>query len=274
MFRKEVITMKTTILIVTVLALFSAVSVIAQEEVIDQQQTDVNYGFWFENSVIRWQEFEPTLDNLSSIEIYFTKKGNPGNVIAEIRTVDDTLLGQEVIAEADIPSWWLKIDFSEAISLETGSKYRIYIYSDQASPNVDNRYTWMGSKNSTYTPECSCDVQDDWPTYDYAFRTYAYLPVSINDNPQETTPHISLSQNYPNPFNPGTTIEFDLPKTSEVTLKVFNILGKEVATLVSDRLSAGTYSYKWDASNLPSGIYLYRLELGEFVGIKKMILMR
>jgi len=84
----------------------------------------------------------------------------------------------------------------------------------------------------------------------------------------------SLSQNYRNPFNPSTTIEFDLPKSSEVTLKVFNILGEEVATLVSDRLSAGSYSYEWNASNLASGVYLYRLEAEGFVQTRKMILMK
>jgi hypothetical protein len=83
-----------------------------------------------------------------------------------------------------------------------------------------------------------------------------------------------LSQNYPNPFNPSTTIEIDLPKTSRVSLKVFNILGEEVATLVSDRLSAGSYSYDWDASNLASGVYLYRLQAGEYIETRKMVLMR
>jgi hypothetical protein len=81
-------------------------------------------------------------------------------------------------------------------------------------------------------------------------------------------------QNYPNPFNPITTIEFDLPKTSEVTLKVFNILGEEVATIVSDRLSAGSYSYEWNAGNLASGVYLYRLQSGDYVETRKMILMK
>ena len=85
---------------------------------------------------------------------------------------------------------------------------------------------------------------------------------------------VLLEQNYPNPFNPSTTIEFDLPKTSEVSLKVLNILGEEVTTLVSDRLSAGSYSYEWDASKLASGIYLYRLQAGEYVETRKMVLMR
>ncbi len=100
----------------------------------------------------------------------------------------------------------------------------------------------------------------------------------------------SLFQNYPNPFNPNTTIEFDIPKASDVKLKIFNILGEEVATLVSDRLPAGTYSYQWSRpAGMESGVYLYRLSVGSlstksdhfvagkagnFVETKKMILMK
>jgi N-acetylneuraminic acid mutarotase len=85
----------------------------------------------------------------------------------------------------------------------------------------------------------------------------------------------ALSQNYPNPFNPTTSIDFDLSKTSKVTLKIFNILGEEVATLVSDMLTAGSYSYEWSRpAGIASGVYLFRLEAGEFVETKKMILMR
>ncbi|MHA2101439.1 MAG: LamG-like jellyroll fold domain-containing protein, partial [Candidatus Kariarchaeaceae archaeon] len=80
-----------------------------------------------------------------------------------------------------------------------------------------------------------------------------------------STPYeYALLQNYPNPFNPSTIIEFDLPKTSNVTLKIYNILGEEVATLVSDRLTAESYSFVWDAGNLTSGIYLYRIVAGEY----------
>jgi N-acetylneuraminic acid mutarotase len=85
----------------------------------------------------------------------------------------------------------------------------------------------------------------------------------------------ALSQNYPNPFNPTTSIDFDLSKTSKVTLKIFNILGEEVATLVSDMLTAGSYSYEWSRpAGIASGVYLFRMEAGEFVETKKMILMR
>jgi hypothetical protein len=84
----------------------------------------------------------------------------------------------------------------------------------------------------------------------------------------------SLFQNYPNPFNPITTIEFDLPKSSELTLKIFNILGEEVATLLSASLLSGSHSVQWDASNLASAVYLYRLQAGDYVETRKMVLMR
>jgi hypothetical protein len=97
--------------------------------------------------------------------------------------------------------------------------------------------------------------------------------VGIDGN--ENIPReFKLCQNYPNPFNPSTTIEFDLPKKAEVTLKVFNILGEEVATLVSDRLSAGSYSYEWNASKIASGLYLYRIEAEKYVETRKMILLK
>jgi hypothetical protein len=86
--------------------------------------------------------------------------------------------------------------------------------------------------------------------------------------------NFSLAQNYPNPFNPVTTIKFDLPKSSEVTLMIYNIIGEEVATLLSASLLSGSYQYDWDASNLASGVYLYRIQAGDYVETRKMILMR
>jgi len=84
----------------------------------------------------------------------------------------------------------------------------------------------------------------------------------------------SLKQNYPNPFNPTTTIEFSIPKSEFVTLKVFNLLGQEVSTLVTEKLTPGEYKYSWDASQLASGMYFYKLETESFSITKKMILLR
>jgi hypothetical protein len=85
---------------------------------------------------------------------------------------------------------------------------------------------------------------------------------------------IYLSQNYPNPFNPSTKIEFTLPKSEHTTLKVFNILGKEVSTLVSKKLNQGNHTYTFDGKNLASGIYYYQLVAGEYREVRKMILLR
>jgi hypothetical protein len=83
-----------------------------------------------------------------------------------------------------------------------------------------------------------------------------------------------LFQNYPNPFNPSTTIRFLIPRSAEVSLKIFNLLGEEVATLISGHRDAGTHSVQWDAAGLPSGVYFYRLQAGEFVETRKLVLLR
>ena len=83
-----------------------------------------------------------------------------------------------------------------------------------------------------------------------------------------------LKQNYPNPFNPATTIEFSLPKSGNVTLKVFNVLGKEVATLINGQVESGKHKVNFDASNLNSGVYFYRIDAGNFIDTKKMILLK
>ena len=83
-----------------------------------------------------------------------------------------------------------------------------------------------------------------------------------------------LNQNYPNPFNPTTTISFTIPATSNVSLKIFNILGKEVATLVNETRSAGNYSVKFNANGLSSGIYFYQLTTDNFTATKKFTLLK
>jgi predicted outer membrane repeat protein len=92
----------------------------------------------------------------------------------------------------------------------------------------------------------------------------------INNLPKE----FSLNQNYPNPFNPSTTIEFTLPKSESTTLKVYNILGKEISTLVSKKLNQGNHMYTFEGKNLASGIYYYQLVAGDYREVKKMILIR
>ncbi|MBX3008442.1 MAG: T9SS type A sorting domain-containing protein [Melioribacteraceae bacterium] len=106
-----------------------------------------------------------------------------------------------------------------------------------------------------------------------------YLPLNTTELEEEIIPvDFSLAQNYPNPFNPITTIKYSIPtgvETSYMTsLRIFDILGSEVATLVNEKQSAGNYEVKFDGSHLVSGVYFYKLEIGSFSTVKKMLLMK
>jgi hypothetical protein len=84
----------------------------------------------------------------------------------------------------------------------------------------------------------------------------------------------SLSQNYPNPFNPSTMINYQIPMNSEVSLKIYDILGKEVSTLVNEKKDAGFYEIKFDGSQFASGVYIYRMIAGDFIQTKKLMLLK
>ncbi len=98
--------------------------------------------------------------------------------------------------------------------------------------------------------------------------------LSVNDNAAPVATTYRLMQNFPDPFNPTTTIQFSLPHESHVILKVYDLLGQEVQTLVNDTRTAGTYNVNLDGSKLSSGVYFYTLQAGEFVQTKKMLVLR
>lgn len=125
-------------------------------------------------------------------------------------------------------------------------------------PTSDLGVTWVGHDG---TPK-----RVYWDRYELSTR--------IKNENYLIPEKFSLEQNYPNPFNPVTKIRFEIPKNGFVTLKVYNILGKEVQTLVSENLSSGVYTIDFDGSMLSSGIYFYCLETNGFKDTKKMILMK
>jgi hypothetical protein len=99
-------------------------------------------------------------------------------------------------------------------------------------------------------------------------------PTSVKEdlvNPPKT---FALLQNYPNPFNPATQITFNIPQRSNVILKIYDVLGNEIATLVNEQKEAGTYNVQFDAQKLSSGVYIYTIQAGDFLESRKMILMR
>ena len=111
-------------------------------------------------------------------------------------------------------------------------------------------------------------------TWTWGYLRFYDLLTSVDDKPEITPTTFNLAQNYPNPFNSSTTISFTIPETGIVTLKVYDVLGREVATLVNENLNAGSHSYNFDAGNLTSGVYLSKLQAGKQSEIKKMILMK
>ena len=83
-----------------------------------------------------------------------------------------------------------------------------------------------------------------------------------------------LSQNYPNPFNPSTTVEFSIPVKTNVVLKIFDVLGNEIVTLINEERSANIYKINFNATNLPSGVYYYTLRTENFTKTRKMLLLK
>jgi photosystem II stability/assembly factor-like uncharacterized protein len=105
-------------------------------------------------------------------------------------------------------------------------------------------------------------------------RSLSEMPTSVEPSKPDVPRGFSLCQNFPNPFNPTTTISFSLPSQAFVSLKVFDALGREVSTLVNEELSAGDHVLEWNAVNMPSGVYYYRLRAGASTQTRKLVLLR
>jgi polyhydroxybutyrate depolymerase len=128
-------------------------------------------------------------------------------------------------------------------------------------------FEWIGHTNQ--------DIDANSAIWNFFKRNpHPNPPVSIIENVNKSLNTFYLFPNYPNPFNPSTTIEFTLPKSEYVELKVYNILGKEVTTLVSKKLNQGNHTNTFDGKNLASGVYYYRLEVGNFVQTRKMVYLK
>lgn len=143
-------------------------------------------------------------------------------------------------------------------------------FPDAKADYMANRDTYIAALQDSMTNATFVYTPGDSES---AYITAENLPVSIESN-SSIPGKFNLSNNYPNPFNPTTKISFTLPSASDVKLTVYNVLGQQVAELVNQRMTAGTYTVNFDASNLASGMYLYRIEAGSFTKNKKMMLIK
>lgn len=118
-----------------------------------------------------------------------------------------------------------------------------------------------------YSPDGYCDIAE--------LEFYGDITTGVELESNISNPTVyALEQNYPNPFNPETNIKFSLPQAGLTTLKIFNSLGQEIATLVNEKMQAGVHAVTFSAASLPSGIYFYRLQSVDFVQVKKMALLK
>lgn len=117
------------------------------------------------------------------------------------------------------------------------------------------------------------NTQTGWITGDWGRITRYYGTTDVEDDVNSIN-QFALSQNYANPFNPSTVISYQLPVGGSAKIKVYNILGNEITTLVNEYKPAGMYEVEFDAEKLSSGVYFYQLQDGEYTAMKKMILIK
>ncbi|MCX6175418.1 MAG: T9SS type A sorting domain-containing protein [Ignavibacteriales bacterium] len=180
-----------------------------------------------------------------------------------------------------IPKQWLVISAgSKTISLTNTFQGNIgtLSYTAQSSNNTIATVA-IASSTLTVTPVAIGDAVITVTAIDAAnndFFAYSFpVNIGLTDVEGEAIPtEFALYQNFPNPFNPTTNIKFALPKESNVTLRIYNVLGQEVETLVNKVMPAGYHTVDFNATKLSSGMYIYRIEAGDFVQVKKMLLMK
>jgi hypothetical protein len=145
-----------------------------------------------------------------------------------------------------------------------------YYYADWDAKRQDSTYIIPG----TYLCKMKVDSLNTTIFKD-SIQMHFQMVTGVRENvPCAQPSYFRLNQNYPNPFNPTTTILFHLQSRSFVSLKIFDLLGREIATIVSEELLAGSYSKQWNAMNVPSGIYFYCLQAGTSIDTKKLVLLK
>jgi hypothetical protein len=177
-----------------------------------------------------------------------------------------------------------EVQLNWATASETNNDhFQVYRGNDNAGWDLIGRVNGHGTVATTQRYEFRDENVVNGQTYRYRLATVnvngdmEWLEAVVEATPQATEvlpTEYALYQNYPNPFNPVTSIRFDLVETGWVTLKVYNPMGQEAATVVNGEMKAGRHTVTFDASHLPSGLYLYRLEASRFSATEKMLFLK
>lgn len=147
------------------------------------------------------------------------------------------------------------------------------IKNDNQFPNVFSPVAMSVNNNGDITAAGTCLQEGNPYATDYFTVRYS-TSVGINTNSNSAPADFKLYQNYPNPFNPSTKIKYEVPENGNITLKVFDVLGKEISVLVNEKQNAGNYEVNFDGNNLPGGVYFYKLESYKFSVTMKFIILK
>ena len=237
---------------------------------------------------------------INSANLVWLKRTNPGDAWTNI---GGTIIGENLVSTSPFTSFSefaigtsggdpLPVELSSFVSIPSGRTIRL-TWETKTEKNSDkfvierkaitDNWGVIGSVKASVlsnSPKQYSFIDKDLQAGKYQYRlkmidnggTFEYSKAIEVDIavPKE----YSVSQNFPNPFNPSTTIKYQIPRPGLVTMKVFNPLGREVTTLVNENKTEGFYEVNFDASKLPSGIYIYQLKANDFVSSKKMILIK
>jgi hypothetical protein len=249
----------------------------------------VGYDCGLDDSQLGWNDIYMSTDNGYS----WTYLGIPpffvmyGHVLSLCLNGNILLGGSDTYSaglflSGDSCTTWTQVSTlipQSGLSIESGGtlvgtdSLGVFLFSD----NGDS----LGSRNDGLTNLNIHTLTIDNNNYVYAGtdngvwrRPLSEIVTSVENNSTTLPSEFLLSQNYPNPFNPSTTFRYSIPTQSKVEIKVFDILGNEIATLMDEEKSVGTYEVTWYAEQLQSGVYFYQLRANEYAQTRKMILLK
>jgi hypothetical protein len=210
----------------------------------------------------------------SEIHLSLMVKGNTPNSVYDIRFVD---------TKTDVPEdhpWRIRYTVKENENIKWDNQWHkleipLAMFQEQGSWDNNQWYNPIGDFDWTNVDKFEIvSESQDLSGKDFAFDNIKFVDITTAIDNNNLPTEFLLNQNFPNPFNPNTTVNFSLPQNGFVTLKVYDVLGREVATLINQQMAVGYHRVDFNASHLTSGIYFYKLEINEFVSIKKMLLMK
>ncbi|MCW8818106.1 MAG: T9SS type A sorting domain-containing protein, partial [Ignavibacteriaceae bacterium] len=213
----------------------------------------------FDNAAM-YQDYNYMLDNWLNFSSVTVQSPNGGEVWIVGETEDIT---------------WAAVNINDVnieLSTDNGANWSTIVAS---TPNTGT-YSWNVTAQDS-SDECMIRITnvDDGTVYDVSDDVFT---IDILSSLEEKLPGIpsefGLTQNYPNPFNPVTFIKYEVPKTSPVLIKIYDITGREVAVLVNEVREPGIYQVSFDSKNLASGVYFYKMVAGDFTSVKKMNLLK